>query len=494
VVGRPRRPSLPSSPMSGTETRRARRTVLQRLVIAVNAVAVVGFLFAAGALAYGYEKYGQIPRLAIGETLTTSDEDDGEVGAARNFLVVGVDSAAGLDPDDPVAASRTDVAGFRSDTMMVLRVDPASTRAALLSLPRDLYVPIPGYGSGRINQAIELGGPQLLIETIQGYLGIPINHYGQVDFYGFGRLVDALDGVKMYFEHPARDPRSGLDVPDSGCVSLDSANALGFVRSRAYQEYVDGRWRTDPTGDLGRIRRQQQFIIAALERSVERGLRNPVTLDELIDSALDAVTIDDTLDGNDLFRLGRQFRRFDPSALDVYQLPVADDSVGGAAVLRLVTRDADEILDVFRPGSGAEVTEQTVRVQVLNGTGTPGQASEVAEALRAVGFPTAGTGDAARLGVPRTEIQHPPGAEDAADLLRRWLVADALLVEDETRDDVTLVTGADWQGLRTEPAPAPSTSTSSTTLARVSTTAPGETTTTVPGSVSGEIPDDVVCG
>ena len=81
-----------------------------------------------------------------------------------------------------------------------------------------------------------------------------------------------------------------------GVSDLDARNALGFVRSRAYQEYVDGRWRTDPTGDLGRIRRQQQFIIAALERSVERGLRNPVTLDELIDSALGAVTIDDVMD------------------------------------------------------------------------------------------------------------------------------------------------------------------------------------------------------
>jgi len=494
VIGRPRRPSLPSSPMSGTETRRARRTVLQRLVIAVNAVAVVGFLFAAGALAYGYEKYGQIPRLAIGETLTTTDEDEDAVAVAENYLVVGVDSAAGLDPDDPVAASRTDVAGFRSDTMMVLRVDPASTRAALLSLPRDLYVPIPGHGNGRINEAIELGGPQLLIETIQAYLGIPINHYGQVDFHGFGRLVEALDGVEMYFEHPARDGRSGLDVPEAGCVRLDAANALGFVRSRAYQEYVDGRWRTDPTGDLGRIRRQQQFIIAALERSVERGLRNPVTLDELIDSALEAVTIDDTLDGGDLFRLGRQFRRFDPSSLDVYQLPVADDSVGGAAVLRLVTREADPILDVFRPGAAGAVTERTVRVQVLNGTGQPGQASEVAAALQAVGFPTAGTGDAPRLGVERTEIHHPPGAEAGADLVRRWLVADALLVEDDERDDVTVITGADWQGVRTAAEPAPSTSTTSTTLPRVTTTVPGETTTTLPGTVSGEIPPDVVCG
>jgi len=480
--------------MSGSETRRARRTALQRLVIAVNVVAMVGFLTAAGALAYGYRKYGQIPRLPIGETLTTSGEDEGEV-IAENYLVVGVDSAAGLDPDDPIAASRTDIAGFRSDTMMVLRVDPASTRAALLSLPRDLYVPIPGHGQGRINQAIELGGPELLVETIQAYLGIPINHYAQVDFYGFGRLVAALDGVALYFPHPVRDGRSGLDVPEAGCVTLDPANALGFVRSRAYQEFVDGRWRTDPTGDLGRIRRQQQFIIAALERSVDRGLRNPVALDELIDSALEAVTIDDTLDGDDLLRLGREFRRFDPASLDVYQLPVLDDSVGGAAVLRLVSADAEEVLGVFRPGDATTVTEGMVRVRVLNGTGAPGQASSAAEALRAAGFATAGTGDDARLGVARTEVRHPPGQEAGADLLRRWVLAGADVVVDPEVDEVTLVTGQDWQGLRNAPEPAASTTspTSSTTLPRVTTTVPDGPTTTAPGTVSGEIPDDVVC-
>ena len=470
--------------------------MLQRLVIITNVLAMFGFVFAAGVLAYGYQKYGQIPRIEIGDTLSASEEPDDGAVVAENFLIVGIDSAAGLDPDDPVAASRTDVAGLRSDTMMVLRVDPTSTRAALLSLPRDLWVPIPGHGNGRINEAIELGGPELLVATVQGYLGIPVNHYAQVDFHGFGRLVDAIDGVEIYFPNPVRDQRSGLDVPEPGCIALDAQNALGFVRSRAYQEYVDDRWRTDPTGDLGRIRRQQQFIIAALERSVERGLRNPVTLDELIDSTLDAVTIDDTLDGNDLLALGRAFRRFDPTSLDVYQVPVEDDSVGGAAILRLLTREAEEILDIFRGRDAAELTEASVRVQVLNGTGEPAQASIAAEALLTAGFAMGGTGDGERLGVERTELRHPPGAEAAADLVRRWLVGDAELVEDDTVDDIALVTGADWQGLRAEPLPGPEPEeTTTTTLPRVSTTIGDETTTTTAlGIVEGARPDDVVCG
>ena len=469
--------------------------MLQRLVIITNVFAMLGFGFAAGALAYGYQKYGQIPRIEIGDTLSATDRGEGAV-VTKNFLIVGVDSAAGLDPDDPVASSRTDVAGLRSDTMMILRVDPASTRAALLSLPRDLWVPIPGHGNGRINEAIELGGPELLVATVQGYLGIPVNHYAQVDFYGFGRLVDAVNGVEIYFRNPVRDQMSGLDVPEPGCVTLDARNALGFVRSRAYQEFIDGRWRTDPTGDLGRIRRQQQFIIAALERSVERGLRNPVTLDELIDSTLDAVTIDDTLDGDDLLDLGRAFRRFEPASLDVYQLPVEDASVGGAAILRLLPREAEETLDIFRSRDAAVLGEESVRVRVLNGTGEPGQASEASTALREAGFPTGGTGDAGRLGVERTEVRHPPGSEQAADLVVRWLAGDADVVLDETVDDITLVTGADWQGLRAEPLPAPEpTEPTESTLPRVPTPTDDETTTTTAlGTVSGVTPEDVDCG
>src|SRR3546814_10350612 len=100
--------------MSGTETRRARRSVLQKLVIIGNVFAMLGFVFTAGALAYGYQKYGQIPRIEIGDTLSASEEPEDGAVVAENFLIVGIDSAAGLDPDDPVASSRTDVAGLRS--------------------------------------------------------------------------------------------------------------------------------------------------------------------------------------------------------------------------------------------------------------------------------------------------------------------------------------------------------------------------------------------
>ncbi len=458
-----------------------------------NIGAIVGFLVAAGVLGYGYTKFGRIPRVEIAEFLSdTTEMADGVV--AENYLLVGVDSADGLDADDPVRSSRSSIGGLRSDTMMILRVDPASSRAALLSIPRDLLVPIAGTsGTSKINSAIQSGGPERLIETIQAYFGIPVNHYVQVDFQGFSTVVDALDGVPLYFPHPVRDRKSGLDIPEAGCVTLDARNALGFVRSRAYQELIDGRWRTDGTGDLGRARRQQEFIVRALERSFERGIRNPVTLDSLIDGALGAVSVDDTLDGDDIVELAGEFRSFRPAALDLYDLPVTAATVGGASILRLQARDAEPVLDIFRNIDPSALSESTVRVKVLNGTGEPGQASVAADALRGAGFAIGSSGDARDLGNPRTQIRYPPGEAASADLVARWLVNGGTLVEDPDAFDVTVVTGADYAGVRSEPQ-ATSDATTTTTLSRATTTTPPQSTTTILGTIPFETPEGVECG
>ena len=123
-----------------------------------------------------------------------------------------MDSAANLAADDPARDGRGNVGGLRSDTVMILRVEPGAERASLLSLPRDLWVPLAGGGNQRINSAIQNGGPSELIDTIEQYFGIPIHHYVQVDFAGFQELVDVVDGVSVYFPAPARDTHSGLDV------------------------------------------------------------------------------------------------------------------------------------------------------------------------------------------------------------------------------------------------------------------------------------------
>ena len=463
-------------------------------MLLVSASVVVALLVTAGGLGYAYGKYSRLARVELGTVLTERTSSD----APQNFLLVGVDSAANLDAGDPARAGREDVSGLRSDTIMILRVDPTTDRASLLSLPRDLWVPLASGGSNRINAAIQTGGPEDLIDTIEQYLGIPINHYVQVDFAGFRDLVDVIDGVKVWFERPARDRRSGLKVEQPGCVTLGPDQALAYVRSRHYETFEGGHWRTDPTGDLGRISRQQDFIVRSLRRSVDKGVRNPVTLDNLVDATLETVTVDDQLKGDDIVDLGRRFRSFDPARLDLYTLPVTDDTIGGAAVLRLRDALAQPTLDLFRGTQGDTVTPDGVRVKVLNGSGQPGQAGAARDALAAAGFTTAGTGEAESFDVARTVVRYTTGQGAAADLVARYVEGGAALeeVEGPLGADVVLVTGDDFTGLRSSPAPSTSSTTTASTMPSSSTSTRPDGATTSTTQPIGEVPQpppDVDC-
>jgi LCP family protein required for cell wall assembly len=468
----------------GSSAVRGRRSWSQRAVLGFNVCLVVGLLAAAGGLAYGYGKYRQLSRIELGAVLTERGGSD----EPQNYLLVGVDSADSLADGDPAAAGRDGIGGLRSDTMMILRVDPGTAEAALLSLPRDLWVPIASGGRQRLNAAIEIGGPGELIDTIEQYLGIPVNHYVQVDFAGFQDLVEAIDGVPVYFPTPARDRRSFLDIPQAGCVTLDADQALAYVRSRAFQTFEDGRWRTDPTADLGRQSRQQDFIVRALRRSIDKGIRNPVTLDRLVDAGLATVAVDDLLTADDIVALAGGLRSFDPGDLALRQLPVENDTVGGASVLRLLDGPAQAVLDVFR-GTDRAVVPASVRVRVLNGTGTVGQAGAVATALTARGFAAAGTGEAERFDVAQTTVRYAPGQEEAALLVARYLAGGAVLEErPEGLDaDVVVVTGADLGAVLDAPGPVPSTTTPTTAAGPASTVATTPSTTT--SSVVGEVPE-----
>ena len=471
---------------------RGRRTWRERLVLCFSGGLACALLLTAGGLAYVYSKYSRLPRVTLGSVLTTAEAE----GAPQNFLLVGVDSAADLAADDPARDGR-DVGGLRSDTVMILRVEPGAERASLLSLPRDLWVPLAGGGNQRINSAIQNGGPSELIDTIEQYFGIPIHHYVQVDFAGFQELVDVIDGVSVYFPAPARDTHSGLDVDTAGCVTLDGQQALGYVRSRHYERYLDGRWRTDPSGDLGRISRQQDFIVRALHQAVAQGGRNPITLDRLVDAGLATVTVDDLLTADDIIRLGQAFRSFDPGSLVNYSLPTRPGSAGGASILRLVDEEAQPILDRFRGTDHADLRPSDVRVLVLNGSGRTGHAGDTSAALTAAGFGAAGTGEAEQFDVTEPVVRYTAGSEAKADLVARYLDPSARLepVDEELGADVVVVTGSLQTGVRTAPRPpGPSTTaTTSTTLAgQTSTTSSTTTSTTVVGYVP-QAPDGVDC-
>jgi polyisoprenyl-teichoic acid--peptidoglycan teichoic acid transferase len=466
--------------------RRGRRTWPERLLLCFSGGLVCALLLTAVGLTYVYTKYSRLSRVALGSVLSQPDDED----AAQNFLLVGVDSAANLEANDPARAGRGNVGGLRSDTIMVLRVDPESEHASLLSFPRDLWLPLASGGNQRINTAIQKGGPGLLIDTIEQYFSIPIHHYVQVDFAGFEELVDEVGGVSVYFPTPARDSNSGLDIDTSGCITLDGPQALSYVRARHYQRYDDGRWRTDPSGDLGRVSRQQDFIIRALHRAVAKGARNPLTLDRLVDAGLATVTVDDLLTADDILGLGRTFRSFDPRSLVAYSLPTRAGSAGGASILRLEDDEAQPILDRFRGTDRRDLEPRDVRVLVLNGSGISGDAAQTSDALSAAGFGAAGTGEAERFDVTQPHVRYTSGNEAKARLVARYLDPSAQLelVDGPLDADVVVVTGSLLGGVRAAPGPELPPSSTTTTTIPASSTAPPPVSSTTPTTVVGYVP------
>jgi len=324
-------------------------------VIALLALASLGSALVAVGLGEVARVTASIDRVPLTRTLdpptTRADGDDGDDGPvpALSFLVVGVDGVDG---------SRDDGSGARNvlaDSMMIVRTTP--TGAEVLPLPRDLWGEIPGHGEAKLNAAMAFGaadggagaGPALLIETIRQRYGLVVNHYVQVDFAAFVDLVDDVGGIDLFVPAPARDRHAGLDLDGPACAHLDGENAFHLVRSRYYDALVDGEWTRDPTSELGRIRRQQVVLRAALTAAIDRGLRNPVALRAMVTDAVARVTLDDALSLPDLIDLAQALRGVDVDAVTTHALEVGDARREGQMVLDLVDSAANEaILDRFR--------------------------------------------------------------------------------------------------------------------------------------------------
>ena len=379
--------------------RRPHRTWPQRLLLTLNITLVVVCLAAAGGVYWTYNQASALPRIDVGASLSPSTE----AGEPQNILLVGIDDGTGLESGDPVLRGRT--TSLNTDTVMILRVDPKTQQAALLSLPRDLYVDLAGGGKGRINTALALGGPERLIETIKQDFGIPINHYAMVDFHGFESLVSAVDGVPVYFNYPSRDENTGLFQYDPGCVTLTGEQALAYARSRHFeiQRTENGKWQEDPSSDFGRITRQQQFIKAALRKAVAKGVRNPFVLKDLVGIAQKNVTLDTEFSIQELVDLGMQFKDFDPDQLATYTPEADGKMVGAMSVLILNSARSQPIFDIFRgvtpiPSDPATVTTTTTpptsESTVAPGATTPSTLAPVTTTTLSDFIPQAPPGEA----------------------------------------------------------------------------------------------------
>ena len=373
-----------------------------------------------------------------------------------NYLVVGSDTREGITSDAAGSGAFLDTAeqqsGHRSDTLMVVRVDPSKKAVSVLSVPRDLWVQIDGEGH-RINAAYN-DGPQAVIDAVQENLGVPVNHYVEVDFVAFQRLVEAVGGVPVYVPAPVRDRNSGLNIGAKGCVMLDPYQALAFSRARhlQYQE-PDGTWSTDPTGDLGRVTRQQIFLRRALSRVSKLSVTNVGAFDTLGSTLTKTVTLDQDLSLRTLLALGRRFRSFSPDDLKTSVVPTTDDTLSsGAQVQRLDEAAAPAVLAPFRgeapqqaPVDAGPQPEQ-VSFELLNGTGRDGLAASLATEFERFGFVSTGVGNPAGGKVDQSEIRHGPDSKPLAELAASYFVTPVDLVEDDSLGpgEVQLVIGTDF--------------------------------------------------
>jgi LCP family protein required for cell wall assembly len=479
-----------------------RRTWPQRLVVVLGVLVALGCATAGAGTAYFGMRLAQIDRVE-GIALKAAAK-----GQPQNYLIVGTDSRQGLDKDDPDSGGFLE-GGERgcncTDTIMVVRVDPAEKTATLLSFPRDLWVPIsPSGRKARINSAYQ-HGEQALIDTIQDNFGIAVNHYLEIDFVGFQKLVDSVGGIKLWFDSPVRDKHTGLSVPNPGCQTLNGEQARKFARSR-YLQYKgdDGKWHGDPTADFGRITRQQIFIRRAIDKAVAQGLGNPLTLNRLVSAGVENVRLDTGLDAGDLLDLGGTFKSFDSKELVTYAVPSESHRTSAGADVQLpLLREAEPVLNIFRGLPPGSISPQAIDVQVLNGSEIPGQAADAAGALREVGFAIDDVDDYPSP-VGRTTVLYGAGGQDAARTVARYLTGGAALVQDDDVDagSVVLVTGKDFTTVHDQIAPEGSAddvkSTTSSSApsgsASSSSTVPATTTTTARGYATGEPPPGVECG
>lgn len=354
-------------------------------------------LFALGGLFSGYVFYGTVRALVAGADIpflpnlnffapappaeTNSDLPQVPVWQRTervNLLLLGADKR----PDETI---------YRTDTLIVLTLNPATKIAGMLSIPRDLWVPIPGYGESRINQAFVLGevkkypggGPALAMRTVQEFLGVPIHGYVLVDFDGFRKLIDQIGGIDIVVEKPIDDTQYPTDdygyqevhIP-AGLVHMDGDLALKYARVR------------HGSSDIDRGRRQQQVLMAARDKTLRLNLLPK--LPSLMATVMSAVQTD--LQPGEILALAKLANQVDSenihTAVIDYTMVVETKTPSGGDVL-LPNREKIRTLvdEMFSSGNNhRRVPGESAQIEVLNGAGVPGLAAQLAALLKEQGF------------------------------------------------------------------------------------------------------------
>lgn len=424
----------------------------------------------------------------LGRTVTFPD---GETAETLNVLLVGSDDREHLSEEE-AAEFGGDTGGRRSDTLMVAQIEVGGTGAALLSFPRDLRVELCNGDVDKINAAMVAGqrsgtgAESCLVQTVSEHTGIAIDHYVEIDFAGFLGVIDALGGVTMYLEEPMIDQKANLNVP-AGCVTLTPEQALGFVRSRGYDD------------DFGRIARQQRFVREVLDQITEVGtLANPARLVTLVNRAADAVRTDEDLGLTEMRDIAGGLRGIGSGGVTAFTVPSETAEIDGVSFVVELEEEAEALYSSFRDGSilrpepeptatptPTPTPEPTVPpVTVLNATQVTGLAAAAGARLEAAGLAVGVVGDTERPDLVGVEIAHAPGLEAAAARVAASM-PDASVREDAEVEGVVVLLGAEVtvESLQVPPeSPAP------TPPAAATPTTPGPTPSASPATLATPAP------
>jgi LCP family protein required for cell wall assembly len=465
------------------------------LLVGANIVVALCIVGAISAYGYVQWKLNQIHREQIG-SLTSANG-----GKPFTILVVGSDTRSALadNTDNQQFGGSSSTPGQRSDTIILARVVPSSHQIMLLSIPRDLWVNIPGQGMNRINSAFDTNA-DLLVQTVQTDLGIPVNHFVAVDFDTFRQITDAVGGVSFYFPTPAKDAYSLLNVPNAGCVLLTGDQALGFVRSRHYEYYQNGEWHFEAESDLARIQRQQAFIKKMVKKA-ESKFTDIGAVNGIINGLTKNLTVDSGFSNSLLLDLARDFHGIDPAAITNLTLPnYSFTTAGGADVLGLQQPQAAQTIAAFNsfgnnpPPSARPKTKtpkptvpptvaaprvtvapSSVSVEVSNGDGVGGQAAALTGLLTGKGYRAVTNAASPGMTFAVTEVHYAPDAHTAAQQIGASIPGGAKLVKDPslspTPYNVEVISGSSY-----------TTATGGTPVSSPSSSGPTTSTTTVPGT------------
>ena len=452
---------------------------------ALIALLVVGSMVAGSLSFYAWKVNNDLQRIAVDNLAGSSP------GGTDNILIAGSTNRCGLKINSPVFGScAAGVTGVNSDVVMIVHLDAKHHSASLLSIPRDLFVPnARSTGVGKIDAALA-EGPSQLVNVIEQDLGIPINHYVELNFDGFQGVVNALGGVKMYFPEPVYDANSGLDIRQAGCRSLDGFQALAVVRARHLQYRTPSTkssnphyWPFDPESDLSRIRRDHEFLRVLADSVAAQGLANPVTDQALISTLVPQMQVDSGMSLSHIVELVKSFH--DVHSADVPQNTLPVTVVNGLSFMyqgsdygsvELPDQAMDhQIIDQFLgadPGTdtmtGAALPDPTsITVAIRNGNTKTGTAKTTAASLQRLGYHTNVLPDSKPTGpLSETLVAYNSTADRAAaEQVAHSMVGAVVLAQDATLDQGTITLTVGTNSAVNNPAD-------------TVTTAPGRTTTT----------------